>query len=104
MVEAQAKEPARCGRQEEDQAGCPSIDEIAAEKIEQDEPIKQRDVRDEIAPLLAEMPGFDWRPLFRAVVEYRQQEAARLEAVAQIERIRAIERDDDDVLALLMSF
>lgn len=81
-----------------------AIDEIAAEKIEQDEPIKQRDVRDEIAPLLAEMPGFDWRPLFRAVVEYRQQEAARLEAVAQIERIRAIERDDDDVLALLMSF
>lgn len=81
-----------------------AIDEIAAEKIEQDEPINQREVRAEIAPLLAEMPGFDFRPLFKAIVEFRQSEAARLEAIAQIERIRAIEQDDEDVLILLMSF
>lgn len=81
-----------------------ALDEIATGKIEQDEPIKQRDVRAEIAPLLAEMPGFDWRPLFKAIVEFRQQEAARLEAIAQIERIRALESDDEDVMILLMSF
>lgn len=81
-----------------------AIDEIAAEKIEQDEPINQREVRAEIAQLLAEMPGFDFRPLFKAIVEFRQAEAARLEAIAQIERIRAIEQDDEDVLILLLSF
>jgi hypothetical protein len=81
-----------------------AIDEIATEKIKHDEPIRQKDVRAELAPLLAEMPGFDWRPVFRAVVEFRQAEAAREQAMAEIERIRAIERDDDDVMVLLMSF
>ena len=80
-----------------------ALDKVAARSVEQGEPVKPRQVRAQIAPLLADMPGFDWRPLLAQIVQVRQaQEAGRLAAL-EVERIRAIAQDDEDVLLLLMS-
>jgi hypothetical protein len=81
-----------------------ALDAVAAEQIEAGEPVKRSEVRQQIAPLLAEMPGFDWRPLYAAILQYRQAEAAGQEAAREIDRIRRLEQDEDDVLALLLSF
>jgi RNA processing factor Prp31 len=83
------------------------IEQIARQQPEQKAKQTQREVARAVAPMLAEMPGFDWTPVFRQVIQemqrQQQEEAARIEAVIQIERIRAIEQDDEDVLFLLMS-
>ncbi len=80
-----------------------ALDKVAARAVEQGEQPKRRDVRAEIAPLLAEMPGFDWRPLFAEILQvYQAQEAGRLAAL-EVARIRAQAQDDEDVLILLMS-
>lgn len=82
------------------------IKEIAGkQQAEQTAKQAQREVAQAIAPMLADMPGFDWTPLYRTIVaEFQRQreQAARIEAVAQIARIRAIEQDDEDVMILLM--
>lgn len=82
------------------------IKQIAAKQApEQSAKQAKREVAQAIAPLIAEMPGFDWTPIYRNIVadfERQREEAARIEAVAQIARIRAIEQDDEDVLILLM--
>lgn len=82
------------------------IKQIAAKQApEQTKKQAQREVAQAIAPMLADMPGFDWTPLYRTIVaEFKRQreEAARIEAVAQIARIRAIEQDDEDILLLMI--
>lgn len=82
------------------------IKEIAGkQQPEQTAKQAQREVAQAIAPMLADMPGFDWTPLYRTIVaEFKRQreEAARIEAVAQIARIRAIEQDDEDILLLMI--
>ena len=78
-------------------------------KAEQPAPAKEqkREVREAIAPLVAEMPGFDWMTLYRVILielgrRQQEQQAAEL-AQIEIARIQAMRRDEDDVLILLMS-
>lgn len=64
------------------------------------------EVRDAIAPLVEQMPGFDWMSVYRAILielERKRQEEAQRVAMQEIARIQAIEQDDEEVLLLLMS-
>lgn len=87
------------------------VERIARAQVEQPNPAPQKvrkaEVREAIAPLVEQMPGFDWMAVYRTVLielERRKQEEQALElAAAEIARIRAIEQDDEDVLLLLMS-
>jgi hypothetical protein len=64
----------------------------------------------EIAPLLQEMPGFDWSPMFRAILtQSKLQEQNRIAAEQagilakqEIERIKRIRDDEDALIVLLM--
>lgn len=80
------------------------IEQIARKPITEQQQVQE--VRQAIAPLLVEMPGFAWQPVYQyivAAIERQQAENARLQAIAEIDRIRAIESDEDDVLVLLLS-
>lgn len=80
------------------------IEKIASKSIPEKERIEE--VRQAIKPMLVEMPGFAWQPVYEYIVahlERQRSEAARLQAIAEIDRIRAIESDEDDVLVLLFS-
>lgn len=87
------------------------VERIARTQVEQPKPAPQKvrkaEVRDAIAPLVDQMPGFDWMAVYRAILieleRRKQEEQARELAAAEIARIRAIEQDDEDVLLLLMS-
>lgn len=69
------------------------------------------EAKEAIRPMLAEMPGFDWKRLYeesysRALdaaiaQELRQHEAMR-EAQAQIERIRRMDDEEVAILAMLL--
>jgi hypothetical protein len=67
---------------------------------------QKAEVREAIAPLVADMPGFDWVGVYKAILERLAQEKAEQEREAlrmaqiEIERIRQI--DDEEVLMLLM--
>lgn len=76
------------------------IKEVAAkQQPEQTAKQAQREVAQAVAPLLADMPGFDWTPLYRNIV---QKNRAREQMQAAIDRARFIEQDDEDVLLLLI--
>lgn len=87
------------------------VERIARTQVERPKPAPQKvrkaEVRDAIAPLVEQMPGFDWMAVYRAILieleRRKQEEQARELAAAEIARIRAIEQDDEDVLLLLMS-
>lgn len=76
------------------------IKEIAGKRTtDQTAKQAQREVAQAVAPLLADMPGFDWTPLYRNIV---QKNRAREQMQAAIDRARFIEQDDEDVLLLLI--
>lgn len=80
------------------------IEHIARKQIPEEQRVQE--VRQAIGPMLVEMPGFAWQPVYQYIVaalQRQQSEAARLQAIAEIDRIRAIESDEDDVLVLLLS-
>lgn len=64
----------------------------------------------EVAPLLREMPGFDWSPMFRAILtQSKLQEQNRIAAEQagilakqEIERIKRIRDDEEALIVLLM--
>lgn len=68
------------------------------------------EIRQAIAPQVEQMPGFDWVALYRNILdrliaqEAQRQAEAQAAQIAQqeIERIRLMEQDEDDVLVLLM--
>ena len=87
------------------------VERIALRQVEAQQPApakeQKREVREAIAPLVAEMPGFDWMTLYRTILielgrRQQEQQAAEL-AQIEIARIQAMRRDEDDVLILLMS-
>lgn len=59
---------------------------------------EKAEVRQAIEPLVAQMPGFDWTALYRALLV---QEAAQRQAELAVRE--AWERDEEDALILLMS-
>lgn len=87
------------------------VERIARAQVQQPKPApakeRKAEVRDAIAPLVEQMPGFDWMAVYRAILieleRRKQEEQAKELAAAEIARIRAIEQDDEDVLLLLMS-
>jgi hypothetical protein len=86
------------------------VERIARTQVQavQAAPAKERkaEVRDAIAPLVEQMPGFDWMAVYRAILielERKRQDEAQRVAMQEIARIQAIEQDDEDVLLLLMS-
>lgn len=85
------------------------IERIARQQVEAQTPIEQRriEARQVVAPLVADMPGFDWSSLYRyaldRLIEQRLAEQLAGELAAQeIERIRLMS-DEDDLLILLMA-
>lgn len=87
------------------------VERIARKQVEAHQPVpakeQKREVREAIAPLVAEMPGFDWMTLYRTILielgrRQQEQQAAEM-AQMEIARIQAMRRDEDDVLILLMS-
>lgn len=87
------------------------VERIALNQVKAEQPApareQKREVREAIAPLVAEMPGFDWMTLYRTILielgrRQQEQQAAEL-AQIEIARIQAMRRDEDDVLILLMS-
>lgn len=87
------------------------VERIARQQVEADRPApvkdKKREVREAIAPLVAEMPGFDWMTVYRTILielgRRQQEQQAAEQAQMEIARIQAMRRDEDDVLLLLMS-
>ena len=96
------------------EAAAQEIAKVAAKQIKRIKPgqpvavtkPQKAEVREAIAPLVAEMPGFDWVGVYKAILERLAQEKAEQEREAlrmaqiEIERIRQI--DDEEVLMLLM--
>lgn len=87
------------------------VERIARQQVEATQPVpakeQKREVREAIAPLVAEMPGFDWMTLYRTILielgRRQQEQQAAEQAQMEIARIQAMRRDEDDVLLLLMS-
>lgn len=85
------------------------IERIAREQVANPEPVsvQREQARQAVAPLVRDMPGFDWSAMYRAaiaaLIQQRLEEQARLIAAQEIERIRLFEADEDDVLILLMA-
>lgn len=96
------------------EAAAQAIAKVAAKQIKRIKPgqpvavtkPQKAEVREAIAPLVADMPGFDWVGVYKAILERLAQEKAEQEREAlrmaqiEIERIRQI--DDEEVLMLLM--
>lgn len=87
------------------------VERIALKQVEAEQrpsaKEQKREVREAIAPLVAEMPGFDWMAIYRTILielgrRQQEQQAAEL-AQIEVARIQAIRRDEDDMLLLLMS-
>lgn len=85
------------------------IERIARQQVEKQTPNEQRriEARQVVAPLVADMPGFDWSAMYRyaldRLIEQRlAEQLAGQQAAQEIERIR-IMSDEDDVLLLLMA-
>ena len=72
---------------------------VIAEVVAQPLPVAQQEqaIRQAIAPMLPEMPGFDWRGIFRELIA---QENARQQMQALIQRAR--DADDEDVILLAL--
>ena len=82
------------------------IERIARDQVASPEPatVQREQARQIMAPLAAEMPGFDWSALYRDMLNRLiQQRLAEQMAAQEIERIRLFEADEDDVLLLLMA-
>lgn len=57
----------------------------------------------EIAPFLREMPGFNWEPMFRAILtQSKLQQQAKILANQEIERIKRMRDDEEALIVLLM--
>jgi hypothetical protein len=96
------------------EAAAQEIAKVAAKQIKRIKPgqpvavtkPQKAEVREAIALLVADMPGFDWVGVYKAIIERLAQEKAEQEREAlrmaqiEIERIRQI--DDEEVLMLLM--
>lgn len=85
------------------------IERIARAQVASPSPeaVQREQARQAVAPLVRDMPGFDWSAMYRAaiaaLIQQRLEEQARLIAAQEIERIRLLEADEDDVLILLMA-
>ena len=84
------------------------IAEVLTESFEE----PQTTIVERIRPLLLDMPGFDWKPLYQAIFEIRQAELKRQREVlarAEAERLiaqaiqKARDQDEEDVAILLLS-
>lgn len=76
-----------------------AIEQATRAQVAQPAAQQQREVYQAIAPLLEEMPGFDWKQVFRLIVA---QDTARRQMEATIARAKQIEQDDEDVLLLML--
>jgi hypothetical protein len=68
---------------------------------------QKAEVRDAIAPLVADMPGFDWTALYRFILaklaeQHRQQAEQEHQAMLIMQQAIARMRDEDDLIILLM--
>jgi hypothetical protein len=82
------------------------IERVAKKQVQAEQPAKftqqKAEVRQAIAPMVEQMPGFDWMAVYVTILDgLKQQEAQRI-ANAEIERIRLIESEDEDLLILMM--
>ena len=82
------------------------IERVAKKQVQAEQPVKftqqKAEVRQAIAPMVEQMPGFDWMAVYTAVLDgLKRQEAQRI-AISEIERIRQIESEEDDLLILMM--
>lgn len=85
----------------------------AVEQVEKSAPEAQRkaEVRQAVAPMLPEMPGFDWKPVYDQAysmaltaaidAQMRQAEANQV-AAREIERIRQLDEEDIAILVAMM--
>lgn len=68
---------------------------------------QKAEVRQAIAPIVEQMPGFDWVAVWSAIrdgLERQQQEQqSAVTAAQELARIQRMQADEDDVLALLMA-
>lgn len=63
---------------------------------------QKREVREAVEPLVEQMPGFDWMAVYTSILDgLKEQEAQRI-ATAEIERIRLMTDEEDDMLILMM--
>jgi len=100
--------------EEEAEEKLEQVAEVIAEKAKEHatakKPKKARtaEVVEEIRPMLAEMPGFDWRPMYEAAYQAALDQAiesalraqeVQLMVAQELERIRRIQ-DDEDVLLI----
>ena len=85
----------------------------AVEQVEKSAPEAQRkaEVRQAVAPMLPEMPGFDWKPVYEqaysmaltaAIDAQMRQAEANQEAAREIERIRQLDEEDIAILVAMM--
>lgn len=83
------------------------IERIVVRKIEQGKAIKtpelKAQVKEAIAPQVAQMPGFDWKALYAAILVRLMEQQAQELAQMELERIRLFEQDEEDALILLMA-
>jgi hypothetical protein len=80
------------------------LDDVAEQQVEVGN-VTQASIVDRIRPLIEQMPGFDWRPLYQAILEIRQAEIAKQQADKAVQDAirRAIEQDEEDIAILLLS-
>lgn len=91
------------------QAVAKVVKEKAEEHAAELEPVAQRraDVKQAVAPLVSQMPGFDWRPIYdeaydRALTAAIAQQMREQEAAQQMEQaVRRARLIDDEEVALL---
>lgn len=91
------------------QAVAKVVKEKAEEHAAERDPVAQRraDVKQAVAPLVSQMPGFDWRPIYdeaydRALTAAIAQQMREQEAAQQMEQaIRRARLIDDEEVALL---
>jgi hypothetical protein len=80
------------------------LDAVAEQQVEAGN-VTQASIVDRIRPYIEQMPGFDWRPLYQAILDIRQAEIARQQADKAVQDAirRAMEQDEEDIAILLLS-
>jgi hypothetical protein len=80
------------------------LDDVAEQQVKAGN-VTQASIVDRIRPLIEQMPGFDWRPLYQAILEIRQAEIAKQQADMAVQDAirRAMEQDEEDIAILLLS-
>lgn len=81
-----------------------AIERVAKTQIEQPQPFKAQkaEVREAIAPMVEQMPGFDWMAVYTAILDGLKRQQAEQMAKEQIARIQAMRDEDEDLLVLMM--